>query len=127
MGYKIVLVNSNPATIMTDPNMADVTYIEPLNEYALTEIIKKEKPDVFLPNPEGQTGLNSSSLLAKQSILGKYNVKITGVNIDAIGRMPGWIANFKEIHDAKDNRIFQSRQVYIGRTLAHYTPFRERA
>ncbi len=86
LGYKIVLVNSNPATIMTDPGMADVTYIEPLNEYALTEIIKKERPDALLPNLGGQTGLNLSSLLAKKGILKKYNVKVIGVNIDAIER-----------------------------------------
>jgi carbamoyl-phosphate synthase large subunit len=86
MGYKIVLVNSNPATIMTDPEMADVTYIEPLNEYALTEIIKKERPDALLPNLGGQTGLNLSSLLAKKGVLEKYGVKVIGVNIDAIER-----------------------------------------
>jgi len=86
LGYKIVLVNSNPATIMTDPGMADVTYIEPLNEYALTEIIKKERPDALLPNLGGQTGLNLSSQLAKKGILKEYNVKVIGVNIDAIER-----------------------------------------
>lgn len=86
MGYKIVLVNSNPATIMTDPGMADITYIEPLNIYALTEIIKKERPDALLPNLGGQTGLNLSSLLAKEGVLEKYGVKVIGVNIDAIER-----------------------------------------
>ncbi|HCA78112.1 MAG TPA: carbamoyl phosphate synthase large subunit, partial [Bacteroidetes bacterium] len=86
MGYKIVLVNSNPATIMTDPGMADATYIEPLNEYALTEIIKKERPDALLPNLGGQTGLNLSSVLAKKGILERYGVKVIGVNIDAIER-----------------------------------------
>ncbi|MGQ9620751.1 MAG: carbamoyl-phosphate synthase large subunit [Bacteroidales bacterium] len=86
LGYKIVLVNSNPATIMTDPEMADVTYVEPLNEYALTEIIKKERPDALLPNLGGQTGLNLSSQLAKKGILDKYNVKVIGVNIGAIER-----------------------------------------
>src|SRR5512137_820941 len=86
MGYKIVLVNSNPATIMTDPGMADATYIEPLNEYALTEIIKKERPDALLPNLGGQTGLNLSSVLAKKGILEQYGVKVIGVNIDAIER-----------------------------------------
>jgi carbamoyl-phosphate synthase large subunit len=86
LGYKIVLVNSNPATIMTDPGMADATYIEPLNEYALTEIIKKERPDALLPNLGGQTGLNLSSLLAKTGVLDEYNVKVIGVNIDAIER-----------------------------------------
>ncbi len=95
LGYKIVLVNSNPATIMTDPEVADATYIEPLNEYALTEIIKKERPDALLPNLGGQTGLNLSSLLAKKGILAKYNVEVIGVNIDAIERGEDRIA-FKE-------------------------------
>ena len=95
LGFKIVLVNSNPATIMTDPEIADVTYIEPLNEYALTEIIKKERPDALLPNLGGQTGLNLSSLLAKKGILAKYNVEVIGVNIDAIERGEDRIA-FKE-------------------------------
>jgi carbamoyl-phosphate synthase large subunit len=95
LGYKIVLVNSNPATIMTDPGIADITYIEPLNEYALTEIIKKERPDALLPNLGGQTGLNLSSLLAKKGVLDEYNVKVIGVNIDAIERGEDRIA-FKE-------------------------------
>ena len=95
LGYKIVLVNSNPATIMTDPEIADATYIEPLNEYALTEIIKKEHPDALLPNLGGQTGLNLSSLLAKKGILAKYNVEVIGVNIDAIERGEDRIA-FKQ-------------------------------
>jgi carbamoyl-phosphate synthase large subunit len=95
LGYKIVLVNSNPATIMTDPGVADATYIEPLNEYALTEIIKKERPDALLPNLGGQTGLNLSSLLAKKGILSKYKVEVIGVNIDAIERGEDRIA-FKE-------------------------------
>ena len=95
LGYKIVLVNSNPATIMTDPGIADITYIEPLNEYALTEIIKKERPDALLPNLGGQTGLNLSSLLAKKGILKEYDVEVIGVNIDAIERGEDRIA-FKE-------------------------------
>src|SRR4030043_71413 len=95
LGFKIILVNPNPASIMTDPEMADVTYLEPLNEYALTEIIKKERPDALLPNLGGQTGLNLSSLLAKKGILKKYNVKVIGVNIDAIERGEDRIA-FKE-------------------------------
>ncbi len=86
MGYQIVLVNSNPATIMTDPDMADATYLEPLNEYALTEIIRKERPDALLPNLGGQTGLNLSSLLARKGILKKYGTRVIGVNIDAIER-----------------------------------------
>jgi carbamoyl-phosphate synthase large subunit len=84
MGYKIVLVNSNPATIMTDPGTADVTYIEPLNEYALTEIIKKERPDAILPNLGGQTALNLSLTLANKGVLEKYGVEVIGVNLKAI-------------------------------------------
>jgi len=86
LGYRIVLVNSNPATIMTDPAMADVTYIEPLNVESLTEIIAKERPDALLPNLGGQTGLNLSSALARDGILEKYGVKVIGVNVDAIRR-----------------------------------------
>lgn len=84
LGYQIILVNSNPATIMTDPEMADHTYIEPLNEYALTEIIKKERPDALLPNLGGQTALNLSLQLAKKGILDQYNVEVIGVNLVAI-------------------------------------------
>src|SRR6056297_2258737 len=84
LGYQIVLVNSNPATIMTDPEMADHTYIEPLNEYALTEIIKKERPDALLPNLGGQTALNLSFQLSRKGILEKYGVEIIGVNLEAI-------------------------------------------
>ncbi|MFW5754811.1 MAG: carbamoyl-phosphate synthase large subunit, partial [Marinilabiliaceae bacterium] len=84
LGYEIVLVNSNPATIMTDPGMADQTYIEPLNEYALTQIIKKERPDALLPNLGGQTALNLSLTLANKGILEQYGVKVIGVNLQAI-------------------------------------------
>src|SRR5512136_1604424 len=84
LGCQIVLVNSNPATIMTDPGMADVTYIEPLSVHALTEIIEKERPDALLPNLGGQTGLNLSSQLAKAGVLAKYGVRIIGVEADAI-------------------------------------------
>ncbi len=86
LGYRIVLVNSNPATIMTDPAMADVTYIEPLTVASLTEIIAKERPDALLPNLGGQTGLNLSSALAREGVLEKYGVKVIGVNVDAIRR-----------------------------------------
>ncbi|MFO7665583.1 MAG: carbamoyl-phosphate synthase large subunit [Desulfobacterales bacterium] len=86
LGYEVVLVNSNPATIMTDPGMADVTYIEPLNLKTLTEIIAREKPDALLPNLGGQTGLNLSSELHLAGVLEKYGVKIIGVNVDAIER-----------------------------------------
>jgi carbamoyl-phosphate synthase, large subunit len=95
LGYKIVLVNSNPATIMTDPGMADVTYIEPLNLQALTEIIENEKPDAILPNLGGQTGLNLTSELHRKGVLKKHGVKVIGVQVDAIERGEDRIA-FKE-------------------------------
>ncbi|MCR5102519.1 MAG: carbamoyl-phosphate synthase large subunit [Butyrivibrio sp.] len=86
LGYQIVLVNSNPATIMTDPEMADVTYIEPLNVNRLEQIIAKERPDALLPNLGGQSGLNLCSELYKAGVLDKYNVKVIGVQVDAIER-----------------------------------------
>jgi len=95
LGYKIVLVNSNPATIMTDPTVADVTYIEPLNVQSLTEIIENERPDAILPNLGGQTGLNLTAELYRRGILDKYNVKVIGVQVDAIERGEDRIA-FKE-------------------------------
>ena len=86
LGYEIVLVNSNPATIMTDPEIADVTYIEPLNVERLEQIIAKERPDALLPNLGGQSGLNLCSELSQKGILDKYNVKVIGVQVDAIER-----------------------------------------
>ncbi len=86
LGYEIVLVNSNPATIMTDPGIADVTYIEPLNLKRLEQIIMKERPDAILPNLGGQSGLNLCSELAGAGILEKYQVKVIGVQVDAIER-----------------------------------------
>ena len=86
LGYEIVLVNSNPATIMTDPEIADVTYIEPLNVNRLEQIIAKERPDAVLPNLGGQSGLNLCSELANAGILDKYGVKVIGVQVDAIER-----------------------------------------
>lgn len=86
LGYKIVLVNSNPATIMTDPDMADATYIEPLNVKRLAQIIEKERPDALLPNLGGQSGLNLCSELAEEGILDKFNVEVIGVQVDAIER-----------------------------------------
>jgi carbamoyl-phosphate synthase large subunit len=95
LGYEIVLVNSNPATIMTDPGMADVTYIEPLNTETMIKIIEKERPDALLPNLGGQTGLNLSSSLAEQGVLDKYHVRVIGVELDAIKRGEDRLA-FKE-------------------------------
>jgi len=86
LGYEIVLVNSNPATIMTDPGTADVTYIEPLNLQAVTKIIETERPDALLPNLGGQSGLNLSSELAQAGVLEKYGVQVIGVQVDAIKR-----------------------------------------
>jgi carbamoyl-phosphate synthase large subunit len=98
LGYKIVLANSNPATIMTDPGMAEATYIEPLNLQAMAEIIEKERPDAILPNLGGQSGLNLSSELARTGVLEKFDVKVIGVEIDAIKRGEDRIA-FKETMD----------------------------
>ena len=86
LGYEIILVNSNPATIMTDPEMADHTYIEPLNLRVLTDIIEKERPDALLPNLGGQSGLNLSSELARTGVLDRFGVQVIGVNVDAIER-----------------------------------------
>lgn len=86
LGYEIVLVNSNPATIMTDPETADVTYIEPLNKERMEQIIAKERPDALLPNLGGQSGLNLCAELASAGILDKYDVKVIGVQVDAIER-----------------------------------------
>jgi carbamoyl-phosphate synthase large subunit len=111
LGYEIVLVNSNPATIMTDPGMADVTYIEPLNLEVMTQIIEKERPDALLPNLGGQTGLNLSAQLARSGVLDKYGVKIIGVEIDAIVRGEDRIA-FKETMNRLGIEMPQSEAVY---------------
>ena len=111
LGYEIVLVNSNPATIMTDPGMADVTYIEPLNLESLTEIIKEERPDAILPNLGGQTGLNLSAELAKAGVLEKYGVKVIGVEVDAIIRGEDRIA-FKETMNKLGIDMPRSEAVY---------------
>ena len=85
-GYEIVLVNSNPATIMTDPGMADHTYIEPLTVDSLSKIIERERPEALLPNLGGQTALNLASALADAGVLDKYGVKVIGVDLNAIKR-----------------------------------------
>ncbi len=111
LGYEIVLVNSNPATIMTDPGIADVTYIEPLNLKSLTNIIAKERPDALLPNLGGQSGLNLSSELYKSGVLDQYGVKIIGVQIDAIERGEDRIA-FKETMNRLGIEMPQSQPAY---------------
>lgn len=111
LGYQIVLVNSNPATIMTDPGMADATYIEPLNIKRLTDIIAKERPDALLPNLGGQSGLNLCAELAKAGVLDKYNVEVIGVQVDAIERGEDRTA-FKETMDKLGIDMPRSRSAY---------------
>ncbi|MFC1608011.1 carbamoyl-phosphate synthase large subunit [Candidatus Latescibacterota bacterium] len=111
VGYEIVLVNSNPATIMTDPGLADVTYIEPLNIETMEKIIAKERPDALLPNLGGQSGLNLSSSLAQAGILDKYDVKVIGVQIDAIKRGEDRKA-FKETMDRLGIEMPKSKLAY---------------
>ncbi|MBQ4231905.1 MAG: ATP-grasp domain-containing protein, partial [Lachnospiraceae bacterium] len=111
LGYEIVLVNSNPATIMTDPEMADVTYIEPLNTERLEQIIAKERPDALLPNLGGQSGLNLASELYKEGILDKYNVEVIGVQVDAIERGEDRI-EFKKAMDKLGIEMARSEVAY---------------
>ncbi|MDI6886444.1 MAG: carbamoyl-phosphate synthase large subunit [archaeon] len=108
-GYEVVLVNSNPATIMTDPEMADRTYIEPLTVENMEKIIAKESPDALLPNLGGQTGLNLSSELNKRGILDTYGVKIIGVEADAIER-------------GEDRIIFKETMNQLGIPMPNSTP-----
>ncbi len=101
LGYEIVLVNSNPATIMTDPGMADATYIESLTLETVTKIVAKERPDALLPNLGGQSGLNLSSELARAGVLDQYGVKIIGVQVDAIKR-------------GEDRQAFKDTMIRLG-------------
>ena len=100
-GYKVILVNSNPATIMTDPNVADRTYIEPITPEIVEEIIRKERPDAVLPTVGGQTALNCAIALAKNGVLEKYNVELIGASIEAIKK-------------AEDRALFQKAMEKIG-------------
>ena len=111
LGYEIVLVNSNPATIMTDPETADETYIEPLNAERLEEIIAKERPDALLPNLGGQSGLNLCEELYKKGILDKYNVKVIGVQVDSIERGEDRI-EFKKTMDELGIEMARSEVAY---------------
>ena len=109
LGYEIVLVNSNPATIMTDPDTADITYIEPLNLDRLTAIIEKERPDALLPNLGGQTGLNLVSELAEAGVLERYGVQVIGVQVDAIKR-------------GEDRMSFKETMQRLGIEMPHSAP-----
>lgn len=100
-GYKVILINSNPATIMTDPNLADRTYIEPIHPKIVEKIIAKERPDAVLPTVGGQTALNCAIALAKNGVLEKYNVELIGASIDAIKK-------------AEDRSLFQKAMDKIG-------------
>ena len=98
-GYRIILVNSNPATIMTDKELADATYLEPINSQSLEAIIKKEKPDAILPTVGGQTGLDAAVKLYKKGILDKYNVKLIGANVESIEKAENR-EKFKEVMES---------------------------
>ena len=111
LGYEIVLVNSNPATIMTDPETADVTYIEPLNVQRMEQIIAKERPDALLPNLGGQSGLNLCAELAKNGVLDKYQVQVIGVQVDAIERGEDRI-EFKKTMDSLGIEMARSEVAY---------------
>lgn len=111
LGYEIVLVNSNPATIMTDPETADITYIEPLNVERLEQIIAKERPDALLPNLGGQSGLNLCSELNQAGVLDKYNVKVIGVQVDAIERGEDRV-EFKKTMDSLGIEMARSEVAY---------------
>ena len=104
-GHKVILVNSNPATIQTDPDTADVVYIEPLTVESLAKIIEKEKPDAIIPGMGGQTGLNLAIGLHEAGILQKYNVKMLGTSLESIEM-------------AEDRDLFRKRMVEIGEPVA---------
>lgn len=103
-GYRVILINSNPATIMTDPEIADATYIEPLNVEMAEKIIAKERPDAILPTVGGQTALNLAKDLHAAGVLDKYNVELIGAKIDAIDK-------------AEDRELFKQAMKKIGLTL----------
>src|SRR5271167_2550257 len=100
-GYRVILVNSNPATIMTDPGLADATYIEPITPEIVTRIIEKERPDALLPTMGGQTALNCAMELAKRGILKEYEVEMIGANAEVIEK-------------AEDRLLFREAMTRIG-------------
>src|ERR1051326_1981494 len=100
-GYEVILINSNPATIMTDPNLADRTYVEPLTVEFAAQVIHKERPDALLSTVGGQTGLNLSVALAEAGVLDRYGVELIGAKLDAIKK-------------AEDRLLFKDAMVKIG-------------
>ena len=100
-GYRVILVNSNPATIMTDPEMADATYIEPINWRTIARIIEKERPDALLPTMGGQTALNTALDLEREAVLAKFGVEMIGATRDAIDM-------------AEDRELFRNAMREIG-------------
>jgi len=104
-GYRVVLINSNPATIMTDPEIADATYIEPITSYYIEKIIQKEKPDAILPTMGGQTALNAAMDLYEKGILEKYNVELIGAKVDSIRK-------------AESRELFHDAMIKIGLDVA---------
>src|ERR1700741_4443779 len=100
-GYRVILVNSNPATIMTDPEFADRTYIEPITPEIVEKIIAREKPDALLPTLGGQTALNTAMALFKSGVLEKYNVRMIGAKADAIEK-------------GEDRLLFKNAMLKIG-------------
>ena len=109
-GYRVILVNSNPATIMTDPEIADATYIEPINVNTLEAIIKKEKPDALLPTMGGQTGLNAAISLEKSGILAREKVELIGAKKNAIEKAE----DRKKFRDAMDDLKIESPKSRLG-------------
>src|ERR1700709_871825 len=100
-GYRIILVNSNPATIMTDPDLAHATYMEPITPEVVAKIIEKERPDALLPTMGGQTALNCALSLRRMGVLEKYNVKMIGATAEAIDK-------------AEDRKLFREAMTKIG-------------
>ena len=100
-GYRVILINSNPATIMTDPELADATYVEPLDLDTLTRVIEKERPDALLPTLGGQTALNLAVSAAEAGVLDEFGVELIGAGVEAI-------------HTAEDRRRFKAAMVEIG-------------
>src|SRR5512138_2385594 len=100
-GYEVILINSNPATIMTDPETADRTYVEPITPEAVEKIIAKERPDALLPTLGGQTGLNTAVAVAEAGVLDKYGVEMIGASLPVI-------------HKAEDRQLFREAMERIG-------------